>query len=126
MTKTNDVLSGLDKFSANLSKEFFRQKYFIAGTLGAVALIGGGKQIIEHMPALSHSPQEQPADPIPKIGEPHKFIRVKAGDTESAIAAREGHANDLGYINMLNKQLPEADQKKRVLRPGEVLIVPPS
>jgi LysM repeat protein len=62
---------------------------------------------------------------IPAENKPHIDYAVKPGDTEGAIAARFGHANDLNYENMINAQLPKADQHDRLLQPGEQLNLPP-
>jgi hypothetical protein len=99
---------------------------FIIASLVTVALIGGGNKILEATgnPLGVPTPQEQSADPIPGKNEPYKLITVKTGDTESAIAAREGHTEDYSYINMLNDQLPAERQGNRTLIPGDTLRVP--
>jgi hypothetical protein len=61
---------------------------------------------------------------VPTETQPHVNYLVRGGDSESSIAAHFGHANDLNYENMLNSQLPKADQHDRTLRPGEVLRIP--
>jgi Tfp pilus assembly protein FimV len=62
--------------------------------------------------------------PIPTEVQPHVNYLVRSGDTESSIAAHFERPDDLDYENMLNAQLPKADQPGRILRPGEVLRVP--
>lgn len=62
--------------------------------------------------------------PVPTEVQPHINYLVRSGDNESSIAAHFGHANDLNFENMLNTQLPKADQAYRTLRAGEVLRVP--
>ncbi len=61
---------------------------------------------------------------VPTEAQPHINYSVRAGDTESSVAAHFGHANDLNYENMLNTQLPKTDQPDRMLRPGENLRIP--
>lgn len=62
---------------------------------------------------------------VPAETQPHIDYAVKPGDTEGAIGARFGHANDLNYENMINAQLPKSDQHDRLLQPGEQLNLPP-
>jgi LysM repeat protein len=64
--------------------------------------------------------------PVPTEVQPHANYLVRSGDTEGSIAAHFEHPNDLNYENMLNAQLPKADQPSRTLQPGEVLKIPES
>ena len=95
-------------------------KFVVYGSvvLAILGIAGVGKRLGElNNPFVSHTP-------VPAESQPHQNYNVRSGDTESSIAARFGHPNDLDFENMLNKQLPKADQPNRTLQVGEVLRVP--
>ncbi len=61
---------------------------------------------------------------VPTESQPHIEYTVMPGDSESTIAEKFGHGDSMDYMNMINQQLPEADQSTRTLRPGEHLTLP--
>lgn len=97
-----------------------RQK--VAATITALLITGGAGLGLERSASADNSFKTD--IPVPTEVQPHVNYLVRAGDTESSIAAHFERPNDLDFENMLNLQLPKADQPDRMLRPGEVLRVP--
>jgi LysM repeat protein len=64
--------------------------------------------------------------PVPTEAQPHIDYTVHAGDTESSISDKFNVRFDgVEYQNMINLQIPKADQSGRMLQPGEQLNLPP-
>ena len=98
------------------------RKAKLGATAAAIAIAAGVGVSLER--GASAESAFQTDIPVPTESQPHIDYLVKSGDTESSIAARFGQAGSLDFENMLNEQLPKADQHERNLRPGEVLRLP--
>lgn len=95
----------------------------VIATLATLAVVGGLAAIYESA-ARSDNPFKTDI-PVPAKSRPHLDYVVKPGDTEWSITgAYAGEHDPLAFENMINQQLPVADQQSRTLRPGEHIRLP--
>lgn len=96
----------------------------VIATLATLAVTGGLAAVVYKSAAGSASSFETDI-PVPVKSQPYLDYVVKHGDTEWSITgAHAGGHDPLAFENMINNQLPVADQPSRTLRPGEHIRLP--
>ena len=95
---------------------------------GVTALMLGTSLAVVAKRGSSGEKMFQTDIPVPTANQPHMDHIVTTGDTEGSIASEFNVSgfDTLDYENMINEQLPKADQPTRTLRPGEDLRLPPA